>query len=445
MRCAPFLKRLCKATFAVIPCAMDGKFQAPPRTVGFWGTALFPVNGMIGAGIFALPAVLAAAVGNFAPWMMLLGGLLFLPLALVYAWLAARFEHSGGPVLYGEAAFGRFVGFQAGWARYASNIVTAAANTHVMVTYLAALFPWLEQVQALAVAVLLAVFVVVNLVGMKSAVGTLGAMTAVKIVPLLLLVVAAMFAGDPAIGFTLPEFSQTETVILLTYYAFMGFETVTEAAGEMKEPTRNVPRAMVSMVAAVTLLYVLVIWAYLAIAPGTAEDNALAGAARAVMGDVGAVMIVVAAAFSIGANNLGAGTTLPRLTYGMAERGMLPRWFERVDPRFHTPRNSILFYGVFAILFGLWEGFEVLAVAGTMVRLVTYLICSLALPVLEKREGASNPVHLICAILAVISTVWVATHADAKAYMVLGGILVGGAVLYAIAARQTPEMPIAEA
>ena len=132
---------------------MDPTKIAPPRTVGFWGTSLFPLNGMIGAGIFALPAVLVAAVGNFAPWMMLVGGILFLPLALCYAWMATRFEHSGGSVLYGEAAFGRFVGFQAGWARYASAIVTAAANMHVMVAYLAALFPGLAGPVASPVAV----------------------------------------------------------------------------------------------------------------------------------------------------------------------------------------------------------------------------------------------------------------------------------------------------
>ena len=420
---------------------MDATYQAPPRTVGFLGSTLFPVNGMVGAGIFALPAVLAAAVGSFAPWLMLLGGILFMPLALVYAWLAARFEHSGGPVLYGEAAFGRFVGFQAGWGRYASNIVTAAANTHVMVTYLAALFPWLEQVQGLAVGVLLALFVLVNLAGMRSAVGTLGVMTAIKIGPLLLLVIAALFAGDPAIGFALPRFGDVESVILLTFYAFMGFENLTETAGEVKDAKRNIPRALVSMVAAVSVLYVLVIWAYLAIAPGAAEDNALAGAARAVMGEWGAVMIVIAAAFSIGANNLGSGTSLPRLTYGMAERGMLPRWFMAVDAKQGTPRNSILFYGGFAILFGLWEGFEVLAVAGTMVRLVTYLICCAALPVLERREGTLNPLHLAASLFAIVSSLWVATQADPEALLIFGAIVAGGTLLYFIAARERPVTP----
>ncbi|TIX51752.1 APC family permease [Alteraurantiacibacter aquimixticola] len=415
-------------------------FTAPKRTVGFWGASLLPVNGMIGAGIFALPAVLAGALGSFAPWMMALGGLLFMPLALCYAWLATKFDHSGGPVLYGEAAFGRFLGFQAGWGRYASAIVTSAANTHVMVTYLAALFPVLDGPVAtpVAVAVILALTGIINLLGMRGAIGTLGVMTAIKVLPLLALVVSAFFTGNPAIGFVLPEFSQFETVVLLTFYAFMGFETVVEPAGEMRNPKRDLPRAIVAMVAAVTVLYMAVIWAYLAIAPGDDGENALAAAALASMGQAGSVAIVVAAAFSIGANTFGGLTALARLVYGMAERRMLPRWFMAVSPRFGTPANAIIFITVAAILLGFWEGFAVLAIAGTLIRLVTYGICAAALPVIEQREGRVVPLHLAMAIVALASSIWVATHVDARAVTVLVGILLGGALLYAIAARTTP-------
>ena len=412
--------------------------NVPQRTIGFWGTALFPVNGMIGAGIFALPAVLAAAVGSFAPWLMLAGGLLFMPLALCYAWLAQRFSHSGGTVLYAEAAFGRFVGFQAGWSRYASQIVTTAANTAVMVEYLAALWPAMAipEVEAGAIATIIGIVTVVNLVGMRRAVGALGVMTVIKVLPLMLLVLSAFWAGNPAIGFALPEFSAIETVLLLTYYAFMGFEGVVEPVGEVREPTRNVPGAIVSMVAAVTALYMAVIWAYLAIAPGGADDNALAGAALVSMGQAGAVMIVVAAAVSIGANNFNGSTTQPRLLFGMAERGMLPRWFLSVSERFGTPSNAILFTGVAAIAFGMWEGFAVLAVAGTLVRLVTYLICAAALPVLEHREGRVVPWHLAMSVVAIVSTLWVATHVDFQAFAVLAGLLGVGTLLYFIAGRQ---------
>ncbi len=427
---------------------MDGTKIAPPRTVGFWGTSLFPLNGMIGAGIFALPAVLVAAVGSFAPWMMLIGGILFLPLALCYAWMASRFEHSGGSVLYGEAAFGRFVGFQAGWARYASAIVTAAANMHVMVAYLAALFPGLAGPVAapVAVAIGLALITLVNLYGMRASVGTLGVMTAIKLLPLGALIVAAVFADGGLGAVALPQFSAVESVVLLTFYAFIGFEGVVEAAGEFKDPKRDIPRSIVTMVSGVTLLYMAIIWAFIAIGPQFAgETNALAGVAEASMGQLGSLAIVVAASFSIGANNFASGVAQPRLMYGMAERGMLPRWFEYVHPRFLTPFNAILFYGVVSILFGLWEGFEVLAIAGTLVRLVTYVVTSCALPVLEHREGRINPWHLACVIIAVASSLYIALQAQAQAWLVLAGFVAAGTLLYFIAARQPPEYPLDEA
>ena len=423
---------------------MDSTEIEPPRDVGPWGTMLFPLNGMIGAGIFALPAVLVAAVGSFAPWMMLIGGILFLPLTLVYALLASRFEHSGGPVLYGEAAFGRFIGFQAGWGKYASAILTFAANTHVMIAYFAAIFPWLGQegVAGWATTLMIVATVVINVLGMRGTVGTLGLLTAVKLVPLAILVMAAIFAETQPIGFSLPQFSDTESVILLTFYAFIGFENLVDASGELRNPKRDAPRAMVAMVATVTLIYMAVIWAYLAIAPGTGnEDNALAAAGRAAMGDFGALIIVLAAGASIGANNFASGTTGPRLSYGMAQRGMLPRWFLSIHPRWKTPANAITFYGVGAVLFGLWEGFAVLAVAGTLVRLVAYTVSSAALPVLEKRECKLNALHLALSAFAICCTLWVASHADSKSLLAFAGLMVLGTILYFIAARETPIEP----
>lgn len=417
---------------------------APARTVGFWGSTLFPVNGMIGSGIFALPAILFAALGNFAPWMMLLGGLLFLPLALCYAWLAGRFEHSGGTVLYAEAAFNRFIGFQAGWSNYASNTVTLAANVHVMVTFLAVLFPLLAGPTAASVTVIgtIAAITLINLVGMRTAVGTMGVMTLVKLLPLAALVIAAFLARSPDIGFAVPHFSDAESVILLTYYAFIGFEGVVISAGEFAQPKRDIPRALVSMVAAVTCLYILVIWAFVAIAPAHAgAGNALAAAAHQVMGKVGAIVIVIAASFSIGANSMLAGITIPRLSFGMAERNMLPSWFRRVHPRFRTPSNAIAFYGVTAALFSLWDGFAGLAVAGTLIRLVSYAISCAALLVLEKRDGTGNRWHTAAAVFAIASTIWISTHARAAAWEMLGILLLVGTALYSIAAREAKSRP----
>ena len=419
------------------------KNQALPRTVGFWGTALIPVNGMIGSGIFALPAIIVAAVGNFAPWMMLFGALLILPLTLVFAILSTRFDRHGGPVLYASAAFGRFFGFQAGWARYASGVVGVAANTQVMVAYLSVLFPVLEDptLKASAVIAFILFSTIVSLVGMRASVGTLGFMTVVKITPLIVLVIVGLATRDPAVGLSLPQFSGFESVVLLTFYAYMSFENTTFAAGELRNPKRNVPLALITTLAAVTLLYMLVIWAYLAIAPEVVgNESALAAAAGNAMGHAGVIAISLAAAFSISANTLSGGIVTPRMTYAMAEQGTLPVMFLHISKRFQTPDVSILFYGAAAILFSLWGGFAALAVAGTLTRLVMYLLSSLALPVLNHRDSAKAPWwHLLVAAIATLSTLWIASHASAEAYQMLGMILVVGAGLYFIAARNTSD------
>ncbi|MEO0982155.1 MAG: APC family permease [Pseudomonadota bacterium] len=416
--------------------------EALERTVGFWGATLFPINGMIGGGIFALPAIMVAAVGNFAPWMMLFGALLILPLAFVFSTLASRFDRHGGPVLYAHTAFGPFVGFQAGWARYASGVVAVAANTHVAVAYLAVLIPALEDpaLKSGAVVAFIAFTTIVNAVGMRASVGVLGLMTAVKILPLIALIVFGLATRDPAVGFSLPEFSEFESVVLLTFYAYMAFENGTFPAGELRDPKRTIPRALVTTLAAVALFYMLVIWAYLAIAPGVGgAESALAAAAGDIAGWAGVIAISLAAAFSIGANTLSGGIVTPRMTYGMAEQGTLPRVFAHVSPRFHTPDVSILFYGGAAILFSLWGGFAALAVASTLSRLVMYLLTSLALPVLQRRDARKAPWwHLPMAALAAASTLWVASHASAEAFQMLGLILLTGAGLYFVAARGAP-------
>lgn len=416
------------------------KTEELPRTVGFWGTALLPVNGMIGAGIFALPALLVAAVGSFAPWMMLAGLLLVLPIALVFAALAGRFDAHGGPVLYATTAFGPFFGFQAGWARYASGVVSVAANAHVAIAYSAVLFPVLAGplAKTLAAAGFIIAITAVNLVGMRASVGVLGAMTAGKLVPLAGLVVIGLATRDPAIGFELPHFTAAESVILLTFYAYTSFENATFAAGEVREPRRTIPRAIVTTLSAVTVFYMLVIWAYLAIGTGAGGpgENALAAAAGVLAGSAGAIAVAVAAVFSIAGNTLGGGIVIPRVTFAMAEQGLLPRIFAHVSPRFLTPDVSILFFGAVAVGFTLSAGFAALAVASTLARLAMYLLTALSLPVLDRRAKQGAPVwHLPLAALAAATTLWVASQASVEAYTMIAVLLGAGGGLYLLARR----------
>ncbi len=124
------------------------------------------------------------------------------------------------------------------------------------------------------------------------------------------------------------------------------------------------------------------------------------------------------------------------MAFGMAEQGMLPKWFEKVSPRFLTPANSIVFYGVLAAICATWGGFLALAAASTLSRLLTYVITAAALPVIERREGKINPVHLVVAVLAFAASVWIASHADARAWVMFLVLMIVGTGLYFIARRK---------
>jgi len=421
----------------------------PPRVVGALGASLQPVNGMVGSGIFAVPALVYAGVGDFAPWMFVSVGILFFPIVWCFAQLAARFDESGGPQLYVQAAFGPFLGFQAGWMRYASSAAAAGGNMHVMVSYLAALFPALEGPVARPVSALLILWAImaVNYAGMRSAVRALAGISVLKFLPILVLIGAGLLWSPPAFRLALPQFSQTESVLLLVFYTFMGFEGLVISAGEVKSPRRTIPYALMASIGIIALLYMLVQWAYIGVAPelgsGAAGEDAmpLANMAAFLAGPWAAGVIVLTAAFSICATTLEAGINTSRVSYAMAENGLLPKALAHVSPRFRTPDASILLLGCTASLFALSGAFAFLAVASTVSRIVMYLLCAAALPVLRRREMAEGGrgwrlLDIAMPVLAIVACSWVARQASAEAFGVLALTVLAGALLYLMARRE---------
>lgn len=409
-----------------------------------------PVNGMVGAGIFAAPAVLYASAGDFAPWMFALMALAFFPIVSCFAQLASRFDASGGPQLYAQAAFGPFIGFQAGWMRYASTAAAIAANTHVLVSYLAAIFPAADgaTVRPLLVTGFIALFGWVNYIGLRRAVGLLGVFSVGKFLPIIALAAAGLILSPPQSVLALPQFSAVEAAALITFYTFMGFEGLVMAAGEVKRPRQTIPRVLLVSIGLTALLYMLVQWAYggtvLVLPAGGTDDMPLASMAGALAGNWAALVIAVTAILSIAANTLASFIAAPRLTYGMAENGLLPRIFLHVSPRYLTPDFSILFLAAAAIAFGLSGAFVFLAVAATLSRITSYVICALALPVLRRREiaagdGCWRAEQWLMPVLAIATCLWVAWQASAAAFLTLGGALLVGSALY-FAARQADEI-----
>ena len=400
------------------------------RDVGIWGAAFLALNGMIGAGIFGLPGALDEAVGSFAPWLLLIGGAGVMLIALCYADLASRFDASGGPQLYAGQAFGKFVGFQAGWMLYAARAAALAANAIVLAAYAGVLWPPLDG--PLTIIVTIAAITAINVVGIRRAVDALAGMTMLKIAPLLLIgALGLVLAPIPAP--VLPEFSAVEGVALVALYAFVGFESATVPAGETRDPKHAIPRALLLTVAGVTLLYVLVQLAYSASGIGQ-SDAPLGDLANKTLGPVGALLIGVTAIMSVLANQLSAVTSISRITSSFADQHLLPKWFGRISPRYATPANSIVTVGGIGLALALSGTFVTLAVISTLSRLFAYLACIAAVPRLDYKEGKVRWLRgVILPALAGALCIWAASQSNLAEWQALLAFLLAGTFLYLVA------------
>jgi amino acid transporter len=399
------------------------------RDVGIWGAAVLALNGMIGAAIFGLPGRLDSAVGSFAPWLLLLAGIGIMPVVLCYADLAGRFDASGGPQLYAGKAFGKFIGFEAGWMLYTARAASLAANAHVLAAYAGALWPPLNS--PITIIVTVSAITLVNVIGIRRAVDTMGGMTMLKLAPLILIGALGLLLA-PVPTPVLPEFSAVEGVALAALYAFVGFEAATIPAGETRDPQRNIPRALLLTVTAVTLLYVLVQLAYSASGIGE-SDAPLAALASQSLGPVGVMILGVTAIVSVLANQLSAVTSISRITSSFAHEGLLPRWFGEISPRFATPVNSILTVGGIGLGLALSGTFITLAVISTVARLFAYLACIAAVPRLDAMEGKVRLVRgILLPLAAAILVLWAASHSNLAEWRAFAAFLAAGAMLYLI-------------
>ncbi len=412
-----------------------------PRAIGPLGAAMLVLNGAIGAGIFALPGTLQAAAGPQAAILFPLFALGVFAIALPLAELARLFPGSGGPAAYVGAAFGRYAGFQAGWIYWAARAAAFAANSVVFTAYAASLHPPFGEGFA-KTALILAIVIAMtglNVVGLKTAFFAQGAVTVLKVLPLLLLPLIALILHGPAPGaFAPPTFSATEQASLLVLYAFVGFEQALVPAGETKDPARTLPRALFGTLLGIAALYFLVQLGYGAAMAGTEKPAApLVALGQAVLGAAGGYLMLAAALFSLAGNLLSIATTAPRITSALGETGLLPRWFAAVHPRFATPHHAILFFGALAGALAVSGGFVFLAVISTLARLLIYLASMAALPVILKQR-ALPPLPLTQVAVTAAGAVfclWAVAQTKPDAFATLAMLAAAGTGLYLFAAR----------
>lgn len=364
------------------------------RQISATGIWLLAVNGLVGAGIFGVPSGVAALAGIYSPLVFLGCGLLLTAVVLCFAELSSYFRGTGGPILYIGRAFGPFAGFQAGWAFYFARVTAFAANIDLLVSSIT--YFWEPVDDGLLRIFLLALIVFLltwpNVIGARHAMRSIGVLTVLKFLPLLLLAGAGLAwlspAAFPVASTPVPGVLDFGTAALLAIYAFVGWEAAVVPAGETRDPVRDIPRALLLAIGAVTFLYVLVQAVAVAVLPGLATtESALIEVGGVLFGPAGAILLTAGVVVSIGGNIASTVVTAPRLTYSLAREGSLPAWFGAVHPVHGTPARSIVVFGVLVFALSVYGGFLWLAAMSSLVRVLIYMASIASMPRLRREFG----------------------------------------------------------
>ena len=278
----------------------------------------------------------------------------------------------------------------------------------------------------------------INVFGVKNGMRTLTFFTLLKVVPLVVMIILGVqyFAPESMLPASLPVIEDLGGTTILLMYAFVGFETVLITAGETTKPRATIPKTMILTVIATGVLYFLIMLVYISVLPGPADPEAtLVDVGRVLLGTAGVVAITLAAVFSIGGNLSCTMLAGPRLTFALAEHSLLPKWFSQVHNRFSSPANSVMFLGGLAMLLALSGSFVRLAIATSLTRLITYLICIAALPVIKRQaddDAVSRsfriPGGYTIPVVAFILCLWVVSQSPIDSWAMLGGLFVVGLI-----------------
>ncbi|MFL5614180.1 MAG: APC family permease [Gemmatimonadaceae bacterium] len=362
------------------------------RALGVWGLAAAIVNVTIGAGIFRLPAGVAGALGAAAPLAYLVCAVAMGLIVLCFAEAGSRVAMTGGPYAYIEVAFGPCVGFLCGVLLWAGLTAALAAVTSFFADSVAALVPALSStaLKVLVMLTILAVLASVNVRGVRDASRFNAAMTVAKLLPLAILVVAGGFSMHRA-NLAWPQrpsivaVGRASTVLL---FAFLGVEAALVPSGEVKDPARTVPRAVLLAIGVVALLYVSVQVVSQGLL-GAALVNAktpVADAGGAALGSWGRTLILIGSTLSMFGYVSGMTLAVPRMLYAFARDGFLPRMLASIHPRFHTPFLAIAIQTIIVALLAATGRFEQLAIVANGAVLLVYAACCLATVELRRRD-----------------------------------------------------------
>jgi basic amino acid/polyamine antiporter, APA family len=352
------------------------------------------IGTVIGSGIFVAPNLVARHIASPA-WILAVWaftGILTIFGGLAFAELGAMMPATGGQYVYLREAYGPVIAFLSGWAAllviYTGALAWQSVTFAVVLNYFVHLTPLASKVVSVTI---LAAMIAVNYVGLRAAAGVQNALTLTKLGGLVTVICAAWLAphapaAPPAGAPGLAGFGMAMIGCLLTYDGWVALGFV---AGEVQEPQRNLPRALLLGVGCVLLLYVLANAAYLWVmtpAEIGAADRVAAQMMERSVGPAGGAIVALAILFSVSGAMNGFMLAPPRIYYAMARDGVFFRRLGEAHPRFLTPHRAILLQGLWAILLVVTGTYESLPAFAMFMTWTFYGLSVAGVIVLRRRR-----------------------------------------------------------
>jgi len=367
------------------------------RRVSLFGVTAYGIGNILGAGIYALIGEVVGHTGNFSWIAFIIASVIGALTGLSYAELSAMYPKSAAEFVYTEEAFKiRLLSFLIGWIIIFSGIFSAATVALGFAGYLANLIGISPIFLVVIFAVLLIVILsLINFVGIRASTWTNILFTFIEAFGLILIIII----GIPYLGtvnyFVLPiggTFGAIFSAVALIFFAYIGFEDIANIAEEVKEPARNLPRAIIYSIIITTVLYCLTAISVVSILPyGEIADSQapLSSVVSAVLGPVGGIIMSFIALFATANTVLIMMIVTSRMMYGMARDKALPEGLSKVSPKLKTPALAVLVTMVLTIIpLGLYFFGDISTVADATVFgvLITFFLVNLSLIVLRKKK-----------------------------------------------------------
>lgn len=422
------------------------------RSLGFWALVFYGVGDILGAGIYALVGKVAGVAGP-ASWAAFSVALFVAGLtAFTYAELGGRFPRSAGESFFTEQAFGRpRLALLVGWVVLCSGILSLATVSVAFGGYMSKLVPGLPP--SVTVAGILLLLAGVNFRGMRESSTTNIIATMVELTGLLIVIVAgALFldrSADTGIAATIEAgrevgWSGIARGAALGFFAFIGFEDMVNVAEEVKDPERNMPRAILIALFVTGTIYLLVVL----VATSVAEPAVLAASEAPLLVVVQTAteafpgrLFTLIALFAVANTGLLNFIMGSRLIYGMSRQGLLPSTLGRVHETRRTPHLAILAVLLVALVLALSGTLTYLAGTTSLLLLLVFFMVNVSLIVIKRRDRGET--RTFCApklvpIAGALSCLALMPFVPRDSLLTAAIILALGAVIVALRRPQTP-------